>query len=134
MFRANNEQKNRLCKLLTGIAVAISVGLLYYAVVRIFDIGLPCPFRYVTGLCCPGCGTSRLAVALLQFDFKAAFYAQPVLFCFLIPLAVCFTKMGIDYVKTGKRDLCLWQNVIVYSAIVCLFLYCVYVNITMLIK
>ena len=134
MLRVNHEQKNRLRKLLTGIVITISVGLLYYAVVRIFDIGLPCPFRYVTGLCCPGCGTSRLAVALLQLDFKAAFYAQPVLFCFLIPLAVCFVKMGIDYVKTGSKDLCLWQNIIVCCAIACLLIYCVYVNITMLTK
>ncbi|MBQ8057026.1 MAG: DUF2752 domain-containing protein [Ruminococcus sp.] len=119
---------------MTGIVLTVSVGLLYYAVVRIFDIGISCPFRTVTGLCCPGCGTSRMAVALLQLDFKGAFYAQPVLFCFLIPLAVCFTKMGIDYVKTGNKDLCLWQNIIVYCAIACLLIYCVYVNIEMLIK
>ena len=71
---------------------------------------------------------------MLQLDFKAAFYAQPVLFCFLVPLAVCFMKMGFDYVKTGEKDLCLWQNIIVYSAIACLIIYCVYVNITMLTK
>ena len=134
MFRANSEQKNRLKKLLTGIVITVSVGLLYYAVVRLFNIGLPCPFRFVTGLCCPGCGTSRMAVALLQFDFKAAFDAQPVLFCFLIPLTLCFGKMGIDYVKTGDKTLSLWQNIILYIAIACLIIYCIYVNITMLIN
>ncbi len=59
---------------------------------------------------------------------------QPVLFVFLLPLAVCFTKLGIDYVKTGEKTLKLWQNIIVYSAIVCLLLYCVYANIMMFIK
>ena len=134
MFRANKEQKNRLIKLLAGICIIILAGLLYYAIVRILGFGIPCPFRAVTGLLCPGCGTSRMAVALLQFDFKEAFIVQPVLFCFLLPLVVCFVKLGIDYVKTGEKTLKLWQNIIVYSAIVCLLLYCVYANIMMFIK
>lgn len=134
MFRITKEQKNRLIKLLAGIAMVILAGLLYYAIVRILGFGIPCPFRAITGLLCPGCGTSRLAVALLQLDFKEAFLVQPVVFVFLLPLAVCFAKMGVDYVKTGEKTLSLWQNIIVYSAIVCLILYCIYTNIIMLIK
>lgn len=119
---------------MAGIAVAVLAGLLYYAIVSFLGFGIPCVFKTVTGLNCPGCGVSRMAVALLRFDFKEAFYCQPVIFCFLIPLTICFAKMGIDYVKRGDKSLSLWQNIIVYSAIACLLLYCVYSNIMMYIK
>lgn len=37
-----------------------------------------CPFRGLTGIPCPGCGTTRAALALAQFDFLGALVRFPL--------------------------------------------------------
>ena len=37
-----------------------------------------CTFRNITGIPCPTCGTTRTAIALLDFDFCAAFVINPL--------------------------------------------------------
>ena len=61
-----------------GIALAAGVILL-----RVFDPATstlfpPCPFRYVTGLYCPGCGSLRAVHQLLHGDFHAAWAMNPL--------------------------------------------------------
>lgn len=51
-----------------------------------FYLTLGCPIRYFTGVCCPSCGMSRAAWALLHFDFAAAFHFHPLIW--LPPAAV----------------------------------------------
>jgi Protein of unknown function (DUF2752) len=41
-------------------------------------LGLPCPFRAITGWECPLCGGTRMGEALLQGDVSAAFGFNPV--------------------------------------------------------
>lgn len=51
--------------------------------------GLPCPFRLITGLQCPGCGITTLLLALGRGDLPAAFAANPFLFATApLPLAL----------------------------------------------
>ena len=45
---------------------------------------LPCPFRILTGLNCPGCGVTRALHQLLHGNFEAAFMLNP-LFLIAIP-------------------------------------------------
>lgn len=40
----------------------------------------PCVFRMLTGLDCPGCGTTRAAHAILHGRFGEAFRLNPMLF------------------------------------------------------
>ena len=121
-------------KLVAGTALVVLAGFIYYVFIRITGLGIPCVFNLVTGLNCPGCGTSRMVLAVLRFDFNAAFSFQPVLFCASIPLMVCFVAMAVNYVKKGTKTLSLWQNIIVYTTIVALLVYCVYINIMNFIK
>jgi hypothetical protein len=39
-----------------------------------------CPFRGITGLVCPTCGSTRLVRALLQGDLVRAFLSNPLVF------------------------------------------------------
>jgi hypothetical protein len=47
---------------------------------------LPCPFKYVTGIDCPGCGFQRSVLALLQGDLHKSFSLYPP----AIPLLIFF--------------------------------------------
>jgi len=37
-----------------------------------------CPFRFLLGISCPGCGMKSALLALLRLDFSAAFYYHPL--------------------------------------------------------
>lgn len=60
----------------SGLLVA--AGLAYYAFASVFG-GIPCPFRLVTGLKCPGCGITTMILALGRGDVGAALAANPFL-------------------------------------------------------
>lgn len=51
-------------------------------------VGLPCPFRVVTGWECPLCGGTRMGAALLHGDIVAAFAFNPLALVGLAVIAV----------------------------------------------
>ena len=96
------ERKERLYIIFKKTIPILVVLILYYIFVVITDLGIPCIFKKITGLRCPGCGVSRMCMALLRFDFvQAAKYNIFVLSLipFILPLAiykmVVFIKSGI---------------------------------------
>jgi hypothetical protein len=71
---------------LAAIAIAGATLLAYDpATSRLFP---PCPFRALTGLACPGCGTLRALHQGLHGNLAAAFYLNP-LSMLMIPLVAC---------------------------------------------
>lgn len=57
---------------------------------------LPCYFRDLTGLYCPGCGSGHAVAAMLRGDFGAAFRWNPMVYLLGIP------SMGIliyEYIR-----------------------------------
>lgn len=77
--------------LLAGVVVA-AISALIIAYLSLSPDGSPplrCPFKALTGLDCPGCGSQRAFQALLKGDFAAAWgYNPAALLAF--PLAVFF--------------------------------------------
>lgn len=62
-----------------------------------------CPFNWLTGLNCPGCGATRMVHALLHGDVVSAFHYNAVLLALGVPLAVwLFTRWTRDK-WTGER-------------------------------
>jgi hypothetical protein len=49
-------------------------------------VGLPCPFRMITGWNCPLCGGTRMGDALLHLDIGAAFVYNPMALVGLVVL------------------------------------------------
>jgi len=80
---------NRERKVLLVIAVAAFVAA---------RLRLPiCPFAYLTGLPCPGCGLSRAAFALFRGDVRGALAMHPLVFVALpgaLVLALHATSHG----------------------------------------
>ena len=90
---------------LTLIYLAIlAAGLLYAWLVRLVGAGIPCVFRLTTGLLCPGCGVSRMCLALLRLDFAAAWSYNPAIMA-LLPLgAAVAADMSLRYVISGDKQ------------------------------
>jgi hypothetical protein len=49
---------------------------------------LPCPFKYLTGYDCPGCGFQRSVLALLNGNFHESFQLYPPAIPILVTIAV----------------------------------------------
>jgi hypothetical protein len=59
-------------------------------------IGLPCPFRALTGWQCPLCGGTRMGNALLHGDLWSAFVANPVALVAVAVLAVLSVLWAVE--------------------------------------
>ncbi|WP_370633635.1 DUF2752 domain-containing protein [Pedobacter sp. Leaf250] len=54
---------------------------------------IPCPFKALTGINCPGCGFQRSLIALLQGNISKSWTLYPS----TIPLIILFLIVGVLY-------------------------------------
>ncbi len=78
-----------LPKLIIAAVVAAAIALMSMT-------GIGCPIRFLFGIPCPGCGTTRACAAALHGDFIEALRWQP-----LFPIAV----PGFIYIALGEYPL-----------------------------
>ena len=103
MKKLNLEQIKRIKKL-KSILWILLVGFAYFVWVKITKISIPCVFYVLTHKYCPGCGITRMVIALAKFDFKAAFKCNAFVLSFLPFLCAVLLYKTIMYVKTGKTE------------------------------
>lgn len=70
------------------VGVFFAGGLALSALYATTGIGLPCPFRALTGWDCPLCGGTRMGGALLHGDVQAAFGFNPLALAGLVILGL----------------------------------------------
>ena len=105
-------------KILIIYGAILGAGVLYAFLILHTPFRIPCLFREVTGLQCPGCGTSRMALALMRFDIPAAFAYNPVAF-FSFPawffISICAFVGRPKALRNSKNLLrILYINIVVY--------------------
>lgn len=61
-----------------------------------------CPFRFLLGIPCPGCGMTRAFLALLHLDIKDAFHAHP-LFPVVILIAIYYLLETIKVIRFPEK-------------------------------
>ena len=94
-------RKMRLCVTVKTTAFFLLAGVIYIALFRVFGTGVPCLFRRVTGLLCPGCGMSRALGALSRGDIRQAMEYN-ILSVTLLPVILLYLVFrSVRYVKTG---------------------------------
>ena len=106
------ERKRRL---LVGGGVLLGLGLGYTLWVRLTGLAILCPFRAVTGRLCPGCGVTRLCLALLRWNWAAAWDANPVLLLLLPILAVLGVRLTVRYVREGNVIGPKWESALLWA-------------------
>ena len=68
------------------IFVAVALAVVYYFVDPVEVTWMPrCLWKVATGTDCPGCGSQRMAHALMHGDFRAAWHANAYALC-IIPV------------------------------------------------
>ena len=71
-------------------------GLALSALYATTGVGLPCPFRAVTGWDCPLCGGTRMGAALLDGDVLAAFGHNPLALIGLLILGLLGVLWAVE--------------------------------------
>lgn len=110
--------KERLFQVIRIGGIILAAGLLYAGFVFTTGWGIPCVIRTTTGFLCPGCGMTRMCLALLKGDFSAAFHANAGIFLASPILAVCLVSSLVRFIRTGSRQLTRLQNVLLIIVIV----------------
>ena len=84
--------------------ILIILGFLLLAVVLsilgLNGIRIPCIFKTITSLSCPGCGNTRAAISLLKFDIISAFKYNALFIIEFSYLIWVFTFTIKNYTKT----------------------------------
>lgn len=86
----NTSMKNiKWIKRIRNLLIVIAAGIFLLVCYR-------CPFRFLFGISCPGCGMTRAFGALLTLDLKGAFRAHP-----LFPVVIVMV-VGYLLEKAGR--------------------------------
>ncbi len=115
--------KKRAIRLCIWGLLFLGAGLCYAAWIHFTEAGLPCLFRLITGWQCPGCGISHMCMALLRFEFPAAFAANPAVLLLLPLWCVVFGLLALQYIRTGSKKMSRWQNAAIIFSIVVLLVF-----------
>lgn len=107
----------RIRRVLGGGSLLLAAGLAYALWVRATGLALPCPIRAATGLLCPGCGVTRLCLALLRGDWGAAWTANPVLLILLPVLGLLAVRIILRYIQEGRVPGPRWENALCWVLI-----------------
>lgn len=86
---------------------------------------IKCPFKFFTGLDCPGCGSQRALHSLLHGEIKEAFYFNP-LFILAIPYlltGILFEWFGLKEVYPKTRKFLFGRTAILIIATVIIFFF-----------
>lgn len=77
---------------------------------------IPCPFHFLTGLHCPGCGSQRALHQLVHFNMYGAFRYNPLL---VLSLPILIYSVGITIYnfiyQTKYRVSFFYNNTFIYT-------------------
>lgn len=117
-------KENKLLFLL--IVVFLIAGLVFYYFIDPLSANfiIKCPFKAITGLDCPGCGSQRAVHELLHGNFKQAF-VDNALFIIALPYAfvgILFEWFSLKYKYPKIRKFLFGKTAIYFvAAIIILF-------------
>ncbi|MEU5210255.1 DUF2752 domain-containing protein [Streptomyces sp. NPDC020742] len=90
----------RQASLALGVGAAAALYLWHTDPHRPGQALIPCPFRMMTGILCPGCGGTRMAYDLMHGDVVTAFHDNAVLLTLGVP-AVAY--VAVRWLVAGLR-------------------------------
>ena len=95
--------KKRILKVIFFLILAILIIISYFLLNKRFGFGIPCLFHEITGLYCPGCGSTRMLFAILKGNIKEAFMFNQFVFI-LLPFLFLYVGYQIYLYIMAKKD------------------------------
>lgn len=121
--KISNEKSSNAGKVLA----LLFFGFCYYVWIRMTGLCIPCIFRLITGLKCPGCGITTMIMRLSMLNFRGAFIANPFLFITAPFLAF---ELIYAYIKKEKSEkLPRWNTILLYLYLALLLIFGIVRNI-----
>ena len=109
--------RSRIKRVIIISTSLLAAGCVYAVFFSKTGIGIPCIFRKITGLMCPGCGTTRMLVSLLKLDFVSAWSYNPVVLC-MLPVGVVLFALGLKrYIADGVNRMTKYETFTEYIMI-----------------
>jgi len=103
-------ERYRWALLGAGVLILGAATYIYYTYDPAAHSWFPrCPFKALTGLDCPGCGSQRAVHAILHGDFREAFRYNALLLPFIPYLTIGF---GYRCVKAPDQRLLKWRRIL----------------------
>ena len=111
------DRKNRFIHIVFILMEAIIALIIYLSVVALTGHGIPCFFRRLTGLQCPGCGMTHAIFSFIHGNYAEAirYNILSVTICPLIGLFLIIKS--IKYINTGEEE---FTYIDVFFLITCL--------------
>lgn len=116
--------RDKVRRFITVFLVSIFIVVLILLIVLsklYFNVGIACPFHELLNWNCPGCGGTRMAVALLELDFYQAFRYNPFIFVTAPIIAVVYIWQFIVYVRENRLLKYLDVFLIIYAVALIVF-------------
>ena len=121
--------KKRIYKVLLFNVLLFLVFITYYVINQKTNFYIPCVFRLITGLKCPGCGITHYLFDMVNLDFSSAFMDNPLVFIYL-PLFLIYYVIGTyNYIKYNDRNKIMIPNYVSYILIIMALIFGVVRNI-----
>lgn len=121
--------RKRTFKVCKTIGLLVLIGMAYAWIYQKTRVGIPCLFRKLTELYCPGCGMTHMCMNLLQFKFRDALLSQPVIFCLMPAGGMMAIRWGIRYIKDGTKHFTKGEERLLIVILIALVGFCIFRNI-----
>ncbi|CAI3361527.1 Protein of uncharacterised function (DUF2752) [Enterococcus cecorum] len=113
--------KSQIQKEIRYLLIILGVGFGYYLWLNFTHLGIPCPFRTITGWLCPGCGITHMLIALIQLDFHTAYLENPFL---LLTLPFLIGEIIYQrYLQLTKQVNPQWNQVLLWLYVIALIIF-----------
>lgn len=113
--------KSQIQKEIRYLLIILGVGFGYYLWLNFTHLGIPCPFRTITGWLCPGCGITHMLIALIHLDFHTAYLENPFL---LLTLPFLIVEILYQrYLQLTKQVNPQWNQVLLWLYVIALIIF-----------
>jgi len=87
-----------------------------------------CPFRFLTGFTCPGCGGTRALHQILHGNFETAFTLNPLLLIAIPFLLFFLIRYSVIVLRGGVPRRIAWPTPLTYAIVVVILSFWIFRN------
>lgn len=128
MERKNAAERKEYLLRQTG--VIFLMGVAYYVFSSLTGIYIPCIFRTLTGLKCPGCGVTHYVVAMLHGDLHGAFRANEMVFMLMPAILLYGIYRAAVYIRKGDTGYSKAETAVLFIILLAALAFGIFRNIT----